>query len=452
MSGVAGKFGGELGLVSLFDVGHLLMLNRATGRLEVASGSGRGTLLFLEGRINNATDEQHREGEAVAYRIFGWTTGRFEFSPEPVGATGSIEVGTEALMLEAARLQDESANAPGEHRSEARVREHQGALEALRDVFRDVTRETRRFGVPVPNAPGQALDALGRAYERLVLRPGRPARLRVKGEWRESRDAALSIGDYEEFRNRLMGSPGSKDAPTMDQPTRFATLNGERSVAVTLVSPGPRESLWLRPVELPAPDPDRLEGPGDLLEKALTVFPSLVLVGGPDPDAVSELLHAIMSVLLRRPLESVLLVSELPVYRHEEQAGVLAECHPRDLPTALAAALPKTLALDLDRRLPEHSLHSVTTLSRMMIGVTGRDAGEVRARWKSAFAPGDRELLEAHVARWPALLVMAQGAATSEDAIGYGVWKLDAPEAAPRRAADRAAAERQATDRDDRAA
>ncbi len=437
MAGSGESFAGELGLVSLFDVGQLLLLNRATGRLEIESGEARGTLIFRDGRIVNATDEQHREGEAVAYRIFEWRTGRFAFHAEPVGPTGSIEAGTEALMLEAARRQDEAASTPGEGGAEARVREHRGSLEALRDVFRDVTAETRRFGVPVPNVPGQAMDALAHANERLVLRPGRPPRLRVRGEWRVSQEAALGAAEYEEFKNRLMGPAGAKDAPAAERTTRFATLNGRRSVAVTLVSPGPRESLWLRPVDLPAPDPGRLEGPGERLEKALSAFPALLLVGGPDPDAVSELMHALISALLRRPLESVLLASELPVYRHAEQDGVLTECHPRDLPTALAAALPKTLALDLERQLPEHSLHSVTTLSRVLIGVTGRDAAEVRGRWKSALAPADRELLEAHVARWPALLVMAQPAA-SEGALGYGVWKLESPAGAARAGAERA--------------
>src|SRR4029079_8688880 len=126
--------------------------------------------------------------------------------------------------------------------------------------------------------------------------------------------------------------------------------------------------------------------------------------------------------------------SELPVYRHVEQAGVLTECHPNELPTAIAAALPKTLALALERQLPENSLHSVTTLSRLIIGVTGRDAAEVRGRWKSAFAARDRALLEAQVARWPAILIVAQPAVSGRDAIGYGVWKLEAA-AAPGAAA-----------------
>lgn len=430
MSEEPGSFRGELGLVSLFDIGQLLLINRATGTLEIDGGTRRGKLIFRDGCIVNATDEQHREGEAVAYHLFECRSGRFAFTPEPVGSTGSIEVGTEALMLEAARRIDEGAGASPEGGAAARVREHSSALEALRQVFQSVTSETQRYGVPIPNAPG-AIDGLVRANERLVLRPGRPARLRVRGEWREAHDAALSAGDYEEFKSRLIGAH-TKDASNAESPTRFATLSGGRSVAVTLVSPGPRESLWIRPVELPAPDSSRLEGPGELLEKALSAFPSLVLVGGPDPDAVSELVHAILSVLLRRPLESVLLASELPIYRHGEQPGVLAECHPRDLSIAIAAAIPKTLALDLERQLPEHSLHSVTSLSRLMIAVTGRDAGEVRARWKSAFAADDRARLEAHVARWPAILVMTQAAASGGDAIGYGVWKLEA-EAAPKR-------------------
>lgn len=426
MAGKAGTFGGELGLVSLFDVGQLLLLNRATGTLQVDGDQGRGKLIFRDGRIINAADDQHREGEGVAYRIFEWRTGRFTFTPEPVGPTGSIEVGTEALMLEAARRQDESGLSGEAGGAVAKMREHSSALEALREVFRSVTSETQRLGVPVPNVPGETIEALSSANERLVLRPGRPARLRIRGEWKEASGTTLSISEYEEFRNRLVGPPGSKDAPTPDQPTRFATLNGRRNVAVTLVSPGPRESLWLRPVDLPAPDPDRLEGPGDLLEKALGTFPALLLVGGPDPDAVSEMIHAVLSVLLRRPLESILLASELPVYRHPEHAGVLTECHPNELPTAIAAALPKTLALDLERQLPEHSLHSVGTLSRLIVGVTGRDAAEVRGRWKSAFAAGDRALLEAQVARWPAILVVAQPAASGGDGIGYGVWKLEA--------------------------
>lgn len=357
MAGGAGSFGGELGLVSLFDVGQLLLLNRATGTLQVENELGRGKLIFRDGRIINAADDQHREGEAVAYRIFEWRTGKFHFHPEPVGPTGSIECGTEALMLEAARRQDEALSGHGEGGTEARVRERSSALEALREVFHSVTNETQKLGVPVPNVPGHTDEALSFANERLVLRPGRPARLRVRGEWKEASGPALTLSEYEEFRNRLVGPPGSKDAPTADRPTRFAVLNGRRSVAVTLVSPGPRESLWLRPIDLPAPDPERLEGPGDLLEKALSTFPAFVLVGGPDPDAVSELVHAILSVLLRRPLESILLASELPLYRHPEQSGVLAECHPKELPTAIAAALPKTLALDLERQLPENSLH-----------------------------------------------------------------------------------------------
>lgn len=79
----------------------------------------------------------------------------------------------------------------------------------------------------------------------------------------------------------------------------------------------------------------------------------------------------------------------------------------------------------------------MTTLSRLIVGVTGRDAGEVRTRWKSAFAADDRALLDAHVARWPAILVMAQPASTGADAIGYAVWKLDSGEPAPKRSAER---------------
>ena len=39
-----GTLAGELGLISLFDIGQLLMLNRATGVVSVLSDSRRGSL------------------------------------------------------------------------------------------------------------------------------------------------------------------------------------------------------------------------------------------------------------------------------------------------------------------------------------------------------------------------------------------------------------------------
>ena len=76
---------GELGLIGLFDLGQLLLLNGATGRLVIHQGSKRGFLIFEEGRIINAVDDESREGENAAYKIFTWKSGRFELRPERPG-------------------------------------------------------------------------------------------------------------------------------------------------------------------------------------------------------------------------------------------------------------------------------------------------------------------------------------------------------------------------------
>jgi hypothetical protein len=421
------SFGGELGVVTLFDVGQLLLLNRATGRLDVESSEGRGTLFFRDGRIVNATDETHREGENIAYRIFQWKTGRFGFRAEPVGPTGSIEAGTEALMLEAARRQDEATTTPAESGIAARVRDRQSALEALREVFADVTSEARRFGDQVVSAPGQENVALATAGDRMVLRPGRPVRLRITGEWREPREDTMNPSEYEELKNRLLGPPGTRESSTRDPLVRYAMLNGKLRVAVTPIAAGHRESLWIRPVDLPAPDPRRLQGPEEMLTGVLGQRPAMILVAGADPDVASELLHALVALLIGRPNESLLLVSEIPVYRHADSAGVLAECAAAELTSALSAAVPGTLALDVGRAIPEDSFRVWSGVTRVLVATTGANAAEARARWRSRFGTGDLARLESVIAGWPKLLVTSSESVVGREAIPYSVWKLEEP-------------------------
>src|SRR5205823_3359139 len=102
MSTPAGSsFAGDIGAIGLFDLGQLLMMNRATGCLAVTSDSKRGSLYFREGQIVNAVDDEYHDGEGAAYKVFAWRTGRFEFRSEAVAGASSIHVKTESLMLEA---------------------------------------------------------------------------------------------------------------------------------------------------------------------------------------------------------------------------------------------------------------------------------------------------------------------------------------------------------------
>src|SRR5262245_5968536 len=104
---------GEIGLISLFDLGQLLLLNRGTGTLAVTDGDRRGQLVFREGQLVDAIDETRQQGAEAAYRLFAWKRGRFEFHSGKPPGPGSIDGATEGIMLEAARRMDEAADASG---------------------------------------------------------------------------------------------------------------------------------------------------------------------------------------------------------------------------------------------------------------------------------------------------------------------------------------------------
>lgn len=100
---------GELGVISLFDVAQLLLLNGVTGSLHVTSEGRRGFLRFELGHIIDAVDEWLDEGEPAAFRILGWRTGTFEFQAGTPGGRRTIRHGTEGLLIEAAQRLDETA-------------------------------------------------------------------------------------------------------------------------------------------------------------------------------------------------------------------------------------------------------------------------------------------------------------------------------------------------------
>ncbi len=102
---------GELGLISLFDLVQLFLLNGATGTLRVASSGRQGHFRFERGQVAGARDEQGPDGVESAYRLFTWRTGTFAFNVGTPGSDRTIDESTEGLMMEAARRMDESSGA-----------------------------------------------------------------------------------------------------------------------------------------------------------------------------------------------------------------------------------------------------------------------------------------------------------------------------------------------------
>lgn len=299
-------FSGELGLIGLFDLSQLLMLNRATGCLTVTHESGRGYLYFKDGRIVNAVDDVRVEGEGAAYHVLSWRAGRFEFRPGAPGCALLIEGGTESLLLEAARRLDE-ASATGErptHETE-RLRERHGQMGALREAFQDIAREAgsteRRVSYGEPEIDSM-LEALREPEDRLLLRAGHPAVLWSSGGTSTS-GTSLGTSAFRQLRERLLKGddhatgiesalgglqvlPLREIAPNVDAGTEnpvIVELSGQQSIAVTCIETPACETLWITPANLPPPDPTMLRGPIDRLTELIELPRALVLAGSASP-------------------------------------------------------------------------------------------------------------------------------------------------------------------------
>lgn len=99
----------QLGLPSLLTV---LELERKSGVLVLARGSGgeTGRVFMREGRVVRARIDGRptpKNAQAVYY-MMTWTEGRFEFSTIEVDMDDEVHMKTTALLMEGARLIDES--------------------------------------------------------------------------------------------------------------------------------------------------------------------------------------------------------------------------------------------------------------------------------------------------------------------------------------------------------
>jgi len=424
MTRTAGSFGGHLGLVSLFDLAQLLQLNRATGCLTTVTGPRKGYLYFVEGRIVNAVDDTYKEGELAAYNILTWRDGTFEFSPDAPGESGTIDVGTDAILLEAARRIDESGigrhdGAPSET---ARLKEHRGALDALRDVFQRVTGEARMDPSLAGPAPVVDLFSLSNPGDRLVYRATQAPQIRQKDGWSVPSPEPLGPAAYAEVRSRLLDAcaPGPVEVPG-DVPTRRIQLADGRTIAVEFVNEGPDESIWLRPVMLPAPDPAGLDGDLTRLGSILDVPHGWVLVGGPDPESSRRLLHALIAELADRFSDTILLASSDSTYRHDK--GLVVRVAPQLLVPALRTLHPEVVAVDPGVSADSIAIEALEPAPRVLAGVVAPDAASMVPRWLARIARGDLGLARGWLGTLPVALVLALPAPETSS-IPFSAWRL----------------------------
>ncbi len=441
-------FTGELGLIGLFDLSQLLMLNRASGCVTVTHESGRGYLYFREGRIVNALDDARVEGETAAYHVLSWRAGRFEFRPGAPGCEILIEVTTETLLLEAARRADE-ASAGGErptHEAQ-RLRERHGQMAELREAFQDIAREADNgekrisYGEPVID---MLLESLREPEDRLLLRPGFPAVL-----WNHvgtnSAGPPLTPTSYRQLRERLLKgedpSTGIESAlgglqvlplkeADRDDVARalrpvIVQISGEQSIAITCLETPAGESLWISPANLPPPDPTLLRGPIDRLTEIIELPRALLLAASATPSATRRLLHTLLGLAgqLRRGV--VLFVSEDRTHRFDEEFGIVVQCEPAAAIERIRLLRPETVVIDSTFLSTPELFEAMTTVPVLIAPVVANDLEDMLALW----IPGLPAVVRVGtlLRSLPVGLVMADTPASSLEPMTVRTRLLDRP-------------------------
>lgn len=367
---------GELGLIGLFDLGQLLMLNGATGVLALSDGQRRCYLYFDRGQLTNAVDEDHKQGEAAAYRIFAWKEGRFEFRHEAVGGARGISETTESIMLEAARQMDEAGLTLEGDSATERLQSQLGMFESLRDTFHSVVTEAQdASAVGDDGTPFSVLREIGDA---LLYRAGQPPRARIAGQWRALAAQPLDTGSFEQLRSKLLDPAWPPvDARSERPQMRSVPIEG-RMLNVTRL-PGPPETLWVRAAGLAPSDTARWSGAIEALPALVETGAGLVLVGAPTAQAADALLHGLLARQLVERGGQTLLVAESARYAHTDGAGALVQCAASDTTEMLRLAPPERVVFECASA--GASLATLSAAPLVLCAVIAADPGSILTRW-----------------------------------------------------------------------
>jgi two-component system chemotaxis response regulator CheB len=106
---VQASLAGQLRDFEVPQVVSLLEYARMTGTLEIAAPAGAGRLFFQQGQLAGAEAGEER-GELAAYVLVSRSEGVFKFTREAVVEPQEPMRSNQSLVLEAARLLDESSN------------------------------------------------------------------------------------------------------------------------------------------------------------------------------------------------------------------------------------------------------------------------------------------------------------------------------------------------------
>jgi len=347
---------GNLGVATPIEFSQFLLLGRKTGSLNVVSGEHHGVLHFLNGEVVSAVGPDLRGGLEVAMKILNWTDGRFQFVEEPVAPSSEIEIGTQNLLLETARLMDE-AQADG-------VVQQLKKVDELSKTFAAITAQVMSDGDGGGGAAAWIVEQPGRVVFRV---PGHPA-------YGQLPSGELCRFDHEDaFRPSMLQSVGGGPAASGG----WVVFRKHR----LFLSDGPDGARLVHPFP-PPPIERHLDGAA-VLDTILNAAPS-VAVFGPARSGKSLLLALAVGKLAAEGWR-ILTLTGMPSHdlgdgariHHEVRTvnGGLERAH-----AALRRWRPDVVAIDLAPTDDLPAFVREAQLSGARLLVTARTADEAQAR------------------------------------------------------------------------
>jgi CheY-like chemotaxis protein len=143
-------FRGELSTSGVLELVQLAAMVAPTGALRLSGPAGTGSVWFENGSVVHAAHGRER-GNAAFQRMLGWSAGQFSIDVAARAPERSVTGSTMALLLDAARLLDEHAEARArEADARARARERdEGAPPEAAEPVEDARRLTRQSHVAI---------------------------------------------------------------------------------------------------------------------------------------------------------------------------------------------------------------------------------------------------------------------------------------------------------------
>ncbi|MCA9754016.1 MAG: DUF4388 domain-containing protein [Gemmatimonadetes bacterium] len=302
------ELSGHTRFLSLFDLAQVLSVNEATGMLKVERDEGRAYLYFQDGTIINAMDDEHREGEDAAKRVFSMKDAEYSFASDLPSVARRIQCSTQNLMMEIARQLDEESATDEELAGGDYQREALQATSLLSELFTRFDSESKVLAHRSPEGFGVAelLDAIKDSPDStLFLRAEASPEVQVAGRVIPLSDKRLEPRAFENLRDHLVRSAvggidradGRPEEYVLhvgpEQIYRLEVLHGGLTQIVTLRRLPPAEQLAAAMPWAPETLASVLDEPGALvllvandtrtLENGFEAACAHLLLAGPGP-------------------------------------------------------------------------------------------------------------------------------------------------------------------------